>query len=60
MAEIEIIISVLSSSASSKLYKLLDDKKLINQSFDNEYFYGQGYNAVIFSGEAALLRKRAR
>ena len=51
MAEIEIICELL-TSASSKLYKLLDDKKLINQSFDNEYFYGQGYNAVIFSGES--------
>ncbi len=51
MAEIEILIEVL-TSASSELYKILDDKKLINQSFDSEYFYGQGYNAVFFSGES--------
>ncbi len=51
MAEIEILIEVL-TSASSELYKILDDNKLINQSFDSEYFYGQGYNAVFFSGES--------
>lgn len=51
LAEIEIIISALSSPAS-QLYKILDDAKLINQSFDSEYFNGQGYNAVIFSGES--------
>lgn len=51
MAEIEILIEVL-TSPSSELYKILDDKKLINQSFDSEYFYGQGYNAVFFSGES--------
>ena len=51
MAEIEILIEIL-TSPSSELYKILDDKKLINQSFDSEYFYGQGYNAVFFSGES--------
>ena len=51
MAEIEILIEVL-TSPSSELYKILDDKKLINQSFDSEYFNGQGYNAVFFSGES--------
>ena len=50
MAEIEILIEVLTSE-SSKLYRLLDDKHLINQSFDSEYFNGQGYNCVILSGE---------
>ncbi|MCR5653143.1 MAG: insulinase family protein [Ruminococcus sp.] len=51
MAEIEILIEIL-TSPSSELYKILDDKKLINQSFDSEYFCGQGYNAVFFSGES--------
>jgi len=50
-AEIEILMSVI-SSPSSQLYKILDDAKLINQSFDDEYFAGPGYNAVLFSGES--------
>ena len=59
MAEIEILIEVL-TSPSSELYKILDDKKLINQSFDSEYFYGQGYNAVIFSGESRNPKEAAQ
>jgi predicted Zn-dependent peptidase len=31
---------------------MLDDAKLINQSFDNEYFSGPGYNSVLLSGES--------
>ncbi len=58
MAEIEIIISVLSSPAS-ELYKRLDDAKLINQSFDSEYFNGQGYNAFMFSGESRSPKEAA-
>ncbi len=59
MAEIEILIEVL-TSPSSELYKILDDKKLINQSFDSEYFNGQGYNAVFFSGESRNPREAAK
>lgn len=51
LAEIEIVLSILSSPAS-ELYKILDDKKLINQSFDDEFFAGPGYNSVLFSGES--------
>ena len=51
LVENEIIVSLISSAASA-LYKKLDDSKLINQSFDCEYFYGQGYNAFMFSGES--------
>lgn len=58
LAEIEIICEIL-TSASSRLYKLLDDEKLINQSFDNEFFYGPGYNSVIFSGESREPQKAA-
>ncbi|MBQ7504250.1 MAG: insulinase family protein [Ruminococcus sp.] len=59
MAEIEILIEVL-TSPSSELYKILDDKKLINQSFDSEYFNGQGYNAVFFSGESRNPQEAAK
>lgn len=55
-AEIEIVLSVL-ASPSSMLYKTLDDQKLINQSFDDEYFAGPGYNSVIFSGESRNPKK---
>lgn len=57
-AEIEIILSILSSPAS-ELYKRLDDAKLINQSFDNEFFAGPGYNSVIFSGESRSPKETA-
>ncbi len=50
-AEIDIIMTVL-TSPSFELYNKLDEAKLINQSFDAEYFDGQGYNSVIFSGES--------
>lgn len=40
------------SGESSALYRELIDKKLINASFDSEYLEGNGYRAVIFSGES--------
>ncbi|MEE3332664.1 MAG: pitrilysin family protein [Ruminococcus sp.] len=58
MAEIEIAVSLL-SSPSSTLYKKLDDLKLINQSYDCEYFSGQGYNAFLFSGESRSPKETA-
>ncbi len=59
MAEVEIILNILTSRAS-ELYRKLDDAKLINQSFDSEYFYGQGYNSVLFSSESRAPKEAAR
>lgn len=50
-AEIDIIMTVL-TSPSFELYNKLDKAELINQTFDAEYFDGEGYNSVIFSGES--------
>lgn len=57
-AEIDIIMTLL-TSPSFELYNKLDDEKLINQSFDAEYFDGQGYNSVIFSSESRSPEKAA-
>lgn len=57
-AEIDIIMTLL-TSPSFELYNKLDDEKLINQSFDAEYFDGQGYNSVIFSSESRSPKKAA-
>lgn len=57
-AEIDIIMTLL-TSPSFELYNNLDDEKLINQSFDAEYFDGQGYNSVIFSSESRSPKKAA-
>lgn len=57
-AEIDIIMTLL-TSPSFELYNKLDEEKLINQSFDAEYFDGQGYNSVIFSGESRSPKKAA-
>ncbi len=57
-AEIDIIITLL-TSPSFELYNKLDNEKLINQSFDAEYFDGQGYNSVIFSSESRSPKKAA-
>jgi predicted Zn-dependent peptidase len=57
-AEIDIIMTLL-TSPSFELYNTLDDEKLINQSFDAEYFDGQGYNSVIFSSESRSPKKAA-
>ena len=52
VAETEILLEALSSSASP-LYRRLLDADLINEaSFGNEYFEGTGYASVIFSGES--------
>lgn len=47
----DIILQVLASK-SSLLYRELLDQELINESFGYEYFEGNGYAAVIFSGES--------
>lgn len=58
LAEIEILMAVIASPAS-ELYKKLDDAKLINQSFSDEYFSGPGYNSVILSGESRSPKEAA-
>ncbi|MCH5304133.1 MAG: insulinase family protein, partial [Ruminococcus sp.] len=57
-AEIDIIMTIL-TSPSFELYNKLDEAKLINQSFDAEYFDGQGYNSVIFSSESRSPKQAA-
>lgn len=52
IAETEILLEALSSSASP-LYRRLLDAGLINEaSFGHEYFEGPGFASVIFSGES--------
>lgn len=52
IAETEILLEALSSSASP-LYRRLLDAGLINEaSFGHEYFEGPGFATVIFSGES--------
>lgn len=50
-SQTDIILQILASK-SSKLYKKLLDKELINDSFEYEYFEGPGYASIIFSGES--------
>lgn len=38
---------------SSDLYNSLLEKKLINNEFSTEYFYGNGYSALLFCGESS-------
>lgn len=40
------------TDASTDMYKKLLDEEMINSSFASEVFYGDGYFAVIFSGES--------
>lgn len=51
MAETDILLEILASKYSP-LYTRLMDENLINASFGYEYFEGDGYAAVIFSGES--------
>lgn len=51
LAQTEIILHALASK-SSLLYRELLDANLINESFGYEYFNGNGYAAVVFSGES--------
>lgn len=52
MAEIEIMLEMLASSASP-LYRKLEAAGLINSSFGYDFFEGPGYAAVLFGGESA-------
>lgn len=51
MAESEILLSIIASS-SSQLYKELEDKGLINSTFEYEHFEGPYYSSVLFGGES--------
>lgn len=59
LAQTDIILYSLASK-SSKLYKKLMDENLINESFGYEYFEGEGYAAVILSGESKNPDKAAK
>ena len=49
----EILIDVISSDTSPLFRSLLDDGLINDSSFDCEFFSGNGYAAVIFSGESS-------
>lgn len=50
--EASIALNLLADSGSV-LYKRLTEKGLINQTFSNEVFSGDGYSMLIFSGESS-------
>ncbi|MBR5773578.1 MAG: insulinase family protein [Clostridia bacterium] len=50
--EMQVLLEAVAGT-SSELYKRLFDMKLINDSFDFEYFCGNGYAAVLFQGESS-------
>lgn len=51
LAQTDILLSAL-ASPTSRLYRELMDKNLINSTFSYELFEGPGYCAVIFGGES--------
>lgn len=59
MATSEILIFALSSS-SSELYEILEEKQLINNSFETEHFEGPYYSSVLFGGESRNPKETAR
>lgn len=59
VACIDILLSLLASS-NSKLYRKLIDEGLINASFGYEFFEGDGFSSVMFSGESRDAKKVAR
>lgn len=52
IAETDILLEALSSSASPLFRSLLDDGLINEASFGHEYFEGPGFASVIFSGES--------
>ena len=50
--EMQVLLEAVAGT-SSELYKKLFDMKLINDSFDFEYFCGNGYASVLFQGESS-------
>ena len=51
MAALDVLLSMLFSS-TSEIYKELQDKELINQSFNYEVFEGPGFFTIILGGES--------
>lgn len=51
MAESAILLFAI-ASGSSELYQILEDKGLINNTFDYEHFEGPFYSSVFFGGES--------
>lgn len=56
--ETEVLLELLAGD-TSPLYERLFNEKLINTTFDAEYFTGYGYAAVLFQGESADPEKTA-
>ncbi|MEE0858047.1 MAG: pitrilysin family protein [Acutalibacteraceae bacterium] len=59
MAESEILLFAI-ASGSSQLYKDLEDKELINNTFEYEHFEGPYYSSVLFGGESKNPKELAR
>ncbi|MEE0059479.1 MAG: pitrilysin family protein [Acutalibacteraceae bacterium] len=59
MAESAILLFAV-ASGSSELYQILEDKGLINNSFDYEHFEGPYYSSVFFGGESTNPKEAAR
>lgn len=51
MASLDVLLSMLFSS-TSKIYRELQEKELINQTFNYEIFEGEGYSSVLLGGES--------
>ena len=51
MASLDVLLAMLFSS-TSKIYRELQEKELINQTFNYEIFEGEGYSAVLIGGES--------
>lgn len=51
MASLDVLLAMLFSS-TSKIYRELQDRELINQTFNYEIFEGEGYSAVLLGGES--------
>lgn len=51
MASLDVLLAMLFSS-TSKIYRELQEKELINQTFNYEIFEGEGYSSVLLGGES--------
>lgn len=59
MAESAILLFAV-ASGSSELYQMLEDKGLINNTFDYEHFEGPYYSSVFFGGESTNPKEASR
>lgn len=59
MAESAILLFAV-ASGSSELYQMLEDKGLINNTFDYEHFEGPFYSSVFFGGESTNPKEASR